>query len=89
MKEGRMKQILVLAKYDQAEALRVAAGQTLLDDQVRVDVIGDLEDSAAVGEQKEVLDFADVPCDTLAAEHPETIHRIARHILAADVVFLL
>jgi hypothetical protein len=89
MEEARMKQILVLAKYDQAEALRVAAGQTLLDDQVRVDVIGSLEESAEVGEQKEVLDFADVPCNSLAADNPETIRRIAQDILAADVVFLL
>ncbi len=84
-----MKHILVIAQYDQAEALRVAAGQTLFDDAVRVDVIGELQDSEEVSEQKEVLDFAEVPCDVLGAEDPETIRRIAKDIIAADVVFLI
>ena len=42
-----MKNILVVAKHNQAEALRVAAGLTLLSDPVRVAVIGRLADTPA------------------------------------------
>lgn len=83
------KQIVVVAKYNQAEALRVAAGLTLLSDVVRVAVLGRLSDDAAVREQKEVLDFADVPCEELAADAPDTPARLARTLLAADTVYLL
>lgn len=83
------KQILVVAKYNQAEALRVAAGLTLLSDVVRVVVVGCLADEPAVQEQKEVLDFADVPCEEFAPGDAETPARLARVLLAADTVYLL
>lgn len=82
-----MKQVLVIAKFDQAEAMRVAAGLTLLDDSVRVGVIGRLEETPAVAEQKEVLDFAEVPCEIVDADAP--IARIAQAIINADAVFIL
>ncbi len=83
------KQILVVARYNQSEALRVAAGLTLLSDTVRVTVLGRLAAEPAVQEQKEVLDFADVPCEELAADGPDTPARLARALLAADAVYLL
>lgn len=82
-----MKQVLVIAKYHQSEALRVAAGLTLLNDIIKVDVIGKLEDSPAVSEQKEVLDFAEVPCEIVDFDAP--LLRIAQDLMAADVAFLL
>jgi hypothetical protein len=55
------KNILVIAKRDKTEALRMAAGLTLLDDVVKVAVLGSLEGTPAVQEQIEVLEFAEVP----------------------------
>lgn len=56
------KNILVIARDDKPEALRMATGLTLLDDIVRVAVIGDLDESAEeVQLQLEALEFADVP----------------------------
>ena len=46
-----MKRILVIAKQNPAEALRVAAGLTLLNESVRVAILGDLPDDPAVQEQ--------------------------------------
>ncbi len=82
-----MKQVLVIAKFDQAEAMRVAAGLTLLNDHIRIQVIGKLKDSQEVAEQKEVLDFAEVPCEVLDAADP--LPDIAQSILTADTVFIL
>ncbi len=82
-----MKQVLVIAKFDQAEALRVAAGLTLMNDAVKVDVLGPLEESAAVNEQKEVIDFAEVQCEIVLAN--DLIKRVASDIMEADVVVVL
>lgn len=82
-----MKRVLVIAKFDQAEAMRVASGLVLLDDKVRVAVIGSLEKTAEVAEQKDVLDFAEVPYEIIDAEAP--LARIAQEIVTADVVFIL
>lgn len=84
-----VKQILVVAKYNQAEALRVAAGLTLLSDVVRVAVLGRLAQDSAVQEQKEVLDFAEVPCEELEAESSDSPSFLAQALLAADLVYLL
>jgi hypothetical protein len=60
------KRILVVARDDKVEALRMATGLTLLDDQVRVAVLGDLDDgSDDVQMQLEALDFADVSVERL------------------------
>ncbi len=83
-----MKRILVIAKNNPAEALRVAAGLTLLHEAVRVTAVGELPDDPAVTEQRELLDFVDVPVDVItdAAAVPEGL---ARALLQADVVYTL
>jgi hypothetical protein len=42
------KNILVIAKHNKVEALRVAAGLTLMNDAVKVAVLGGLEESPPV-----------------------------------------
>lgn len=79
----------MVAKYNHAEALRVAAGLTLLSDIVRVAVLGRLAGDPAVQEQKEVLDFADVPCEELVPDAADTPARLAQALFAADAVYLL
>ena len=59
---GNTKRILVVARDDKVEALRMASGLTLLDDEVRVAVLGGLDEAASeVQMQLESLDFADLP----------------------------
>lgn len=82
------KNILVVARRNQSEALRMAAGLTLLDDRVKVDVFGTLEDTPQVAEQREVLDFAGVPLTALDPGSSEGWTRLARDILEADVVYV-
>jgi hypothetical protein len=61
-----IKNILVVARDDKVEALRMATGLTLLDDAVRVAVIGELDENADdVQLQLEALEFADVPIECL------------------------
>jgi hypothetical protein len=80
------KAILVVARSNKVEALRVAAGLTLLDDAVRIAVLGGLEETPAVREQLEVLEFAEVPMQGYdAASDPA----LARDILGANVVYVL
>lgn len=83
-----MKRILVVARHNQAEALRVAAGLTLLSDPVSVAVVGALASSPAIEEQREILEFAEVPCEELpdgAGLH----ERLAPAMLAADAVYVI
>jgi hypothetical protein len=82
------KNILVIAKHNQAEALRVAAGLTLVDDVVKVAVLGRLEESASVREQLDALDFAEVPREVLNdSDKSATI--LAQYVLEADVVYMI
>lgn len=74
------KRILVIAIRNKAEALRIAAGLTLLDDAVQVAVLGSLEDTPAVREQIEVLEFAEVPMRRYGEQG------IADPALAADLI---
>ncbi len=83
-----MKNILVIARHNQAEALRVAAGLTLLSDPVRVAVVGALEDSPAVAEQRELLEFAEVPCEELA-DPAARGGALAGALREADVVYVI
>lgn len=83
-----MKNILVIARHNQAEALRVAAGLTLLSDPVRVAVLGTLQDTPAIAEHRELLEFAEVPCEVIA-DSPASGEQVAGAIHAADVVYLL
>lgn len=82
------KHILVIAKHNKVEALRVAIGLTLLSDDVKIAVLGDLEDSPAIQEQREVMEFAEVPCNILGDDW-QTIARLAESILVADAVYLI
>jgi hypothetical protein len=83
-----MKNILVIAKHNQAEALRVAAGLTLLSDPVRVAVLGRLEDTPAVNEQRELLEFAEVPCEELA-DAQASRGKLAASLVEADTVYVI
>ncbi len=82
------KKILMIAQSKKIEALRMATGLTLLDDEVSVLVCGDLEDSADASEQLEALEFSDVPVTQL--DNPDDIPRaMAQAISQADMVYIL
>lgn len=81
------KQILVVAMARRTEALRMAAGLTLLDDAVSVAVCGALESEA--DEHLEALDFADVPVEHLSVDTSAGLSALADRIAAADTVYLI
>jgi len=83
-----MKNILMIAQQKKIEALRMATGLTLLDDNVSVLVCGVLEKSVDASEQLEALAFSDVPVMQLdsTADIPRAM---ARAISQADVVYIL
>lgn len=83
-----MKNILVVAKNNKTEALRVAVGLVLLSDIVKVVVLGGLEDKPEITEQRDVMEFADIECELLedvTVQAPRLAHAIA----AADVVYVI
>lgn len=82
------KNILVVAKNNKVEALRVAVGLVLLSDSVKVVVLGALDDTAAVAEQREVLEFAEVPCELLQ-DASDQVGRLAQEIAGANVVYVI
>lgn len=79
------KHILMIGGQMPTEALRMASGLTLLDDQVQVAILGGLEDNAANAEQLEALEFAEVPIQELARN--ESVESLAELLIKADVVF--
>ncbi len=81
------KNILVIAKNNKVEALRVAVGLVLLDDTVKVDS-GRLDKSPQIEEQLEVLEFGDVPYELLE-DHAKLIDRLARDLINSDVVYVI
>ncbi len=82
------KNILMVARDRKIEALRMAAGLTLLDDKVTVLVCGTLDDSAEASEQLEALEFSDVPVTQL--DNPDDVPlAMAQAISQADVVYML
>ncbi len=83
MKEA--KRILVVALGNKAEALRMAAGLTLLDDRIEVAVWGPLPAGPAIDEQREALDFADVPIAGLMPD--DGVAGLAARIVDSDVVY--
>jgi hypothetical protein len=84
----RNKNILIIAKNNQAEALRMAGGLSLLSDIVKVMVLGKLEQSPAVAQQIEVLEFAEVPFEAL--EDPASWNaKLAEGMVHSDVVYML
>ena len=82
------KNILVIAKHNKVEALRVAAGLTLMDDMVSVAVLGGLDDSPSVQEQIEALDFGEVP-RKVYDDSVQVTEDLARDLLSADVVYVI
>jgi len=81
------KNILMIARNKKVEALRMAAGLTLLDDVIKVAVVGGMDrDAEDVSLQLESLDFADVPVidvgDSNAVE-------LAEMVVNSDVVFVI
>jgi hypothetical protein len=84
-----VKHILMVARDDKVEALRMAAGLTLLDDVVQVAVIGDLDESAdEVQMQLEALEFADVALERLD-EGEAGARGLARLMAESDTVFMI
>jgi|GEM_PF-544734 len=83
------KRILVVARDDKVEALRMATGLTLLDDVVHVAVLGDLDETADdVQLQLESLEFADVPVERLDAG-VIGYQSLAGMMTQSDTVFVL
>jgi len=84
------KNILMLAQHNKTEALRMASGLTLLDDAVRVMILGPLDEKdAEVQLQLESLEFADVPVERLEPQAEPDRVRIAESLCTADAVFIL
>lgn len=81
------KQILIVALKKPCEALRMAAGLTLLDDPVRVMLCGEVDGEA--DEHLEALDFADVPVERLSISTDEGVRMLAREITGADAVYVV
>jgi hypothetical protein len=79
------KKILMVARHNKVEALRMASGLTLLDDIVSVVVCGELEASPAMQEQLEVLEFSEVPLHYTGVSLAELVP----HVAAADVVYIV
>jgi len=83
------KTILVIAQHDKPEALRMASGLTLLDDEVRVAALGGLGDDEDTALQLEALEFAEVPIEHIDATTHAGIGQLADAILRADAVYVI
>ena len=81
------KNVLMIARNKKVEALRMATGLTLLDDVIRVAIIGDIDrESLDVELQLESLDFADVPVVDVNANNAS---ELAEMVVNSDVVFVV
>jgi hypothetical protein len=81
------KNVLMIARNKKVEALRMATGLTLLDDVIRVAIIGDIDrESPDVELQLESLDFADVPVVDVDANNAG---ELAEMVVNSDVVFVV
>ncbi|MBI1424608.1 MAG: hypothetical protein GC149_14270 [Gammaproteobacteria bacterium] len=83
------KNIVVIARVKKAEALRMAGGLTLLDDVVRVFVVGELNDDAETAEQLEALEFAEVPIVSVAVDDRDSMDALASTIAGSQVVYIV
>lgn len=77
------KKILMVAVDKKVEALRMASGLTLLDDAVAIAVWGEPVTGPEADEQREALDFADVPVDDIGQD----LGALAQRIINSDVVY--
>jgi hypothetical protein len=84
---NEIKNVLMIARNKKVEALRMATGLTLLDDVIRVAIIGDIDrESPDVELQLESLDFADVPVLDVDANNAG---ELAEMMVNSDVVFVV
>lgn len=81
------KQILVVALDKRCEALRMAAGLTLLDDAVQVALCGEV--GAEAQEHLEALDFAEVQVQAFDVQSADGLRELARKFLKADAVYVV
>ncbi len=85
----QQKVILVIARHDKPEALRMASGLTLLDDQVVVDVLGQLGEDDETLLQMEALEFAEVPLNSIDPASEAGMEQLADDILRSDTVYVI
>lgn len=83
------KQIIVIAQQRKTEALRMASGLTLLDDAVKVFVVGRLEDDAETATQLEALEFAEVPVAHVTAHDAQAMASLVDAIRGSQAVYIL
>ena len=83
------KQIIVIAQQRKTEALRMASGLTLLDDAVKVFVVGRLEDDAETATQLEALEFAEVPVAHVTAHDTQAMASLVDAIRGSQAVYIL
>lgn len=79
------KRILVVPISKKVEALRMATGLTLLDDQVTVAVWGEMPGAPEAAEQLEALEFVEVPLARLDRD----MDGLAERIINSDVVYFV
>jgi len=81
------KNVLMIARNKKVEALRMATGLTLLDDEIRVAIVGDIDrENPDVELQLESLDFADVPVVDIDMNNAG---ELAEMVVNSDVVFVV
>jgi len=83
------RKLLVVARDKPVEALRVAAGLTLADAELRVLVLGGLPEGEQAETQLEALAFADVVPQSLPRDGPAGWAAVASAIVDSDAVYLL
>lgn len=84
------KTVLVIAWHNKPEALRMASGLTLLDDEVCIAALGGLDaGDADTSLQLEALEFAEVPVEDVDPGTDAGIDRLADAIIRADAVYVI
>lgn len=83
------RRLLVVARDKPIEALRVAAGLTLGDGELRVLVLGDMPAGEQAQTQLEALAFADVVPRQLPPAEAGGWTEVARAVVESDAVYLL
>ncbi|MBL8289548.1 MAG: hypothetical protein JNL85_16325 [Rubrivivax sp.] len=83
-----VKRVLVVARHNPVEALRVAAGLTLADASLSVVTLGPVPDTEEAQVQLEALAFAEVTPRALPTG-PASWSEVARAIVDSDAVYML
>lgn len=89
MENEKPKHILVISQFKKDEGLRMANGLTLLDDKVRVVVIGDLKRDENVDIQLEAMEFGETPLQYVNPDSDSDLNNLTDEIQNADVVYIL